>query len=312
MLQNLIRVLLRFRQHQFTVSADIEGMFLQVGVLYCDQPSLRFLWREDPTTNKMYQYTRHIFGAKDSPLCANYALQRTARENVSQYPEATKAVLENFYMDDYLDSMESPEMALKRLKDLVHLLHPGGSKFTKFLSNVPNLADRIDKSPQSTESKVIASSKVESLRVLGLKWEHNNDTLVLSRGTSRTVTKSLTQRLVLSIVSKVFDSIGLVAPFTVCNRLLLKDIWRVSGQHWGEELPRDTFERFLEWSVELPKLAEIVIPRCYLTRNFEHLELHMFRDSSQEIFSAVAFLRARVTTSSGPKRSLRLSRVKLA
>ena len=291
LLQNLIHVLLRFRQHQFAVSADIEGMFIQVGVPDCDQPSLRFLWREDPTTNVVvYQYTRHIFGAKDSPTCANYALQRTARDNVIQYPEATKAVLENFYMDDYLDSVESPERALKRSKELVQLLHLGGFKLTKFISNVPNLADRIDGSPQSTEPKVIASSKEESSHVLGLKWDHNNDTLVVSRGTSSTVTKSLTQRLVLSLVSKVFDPIGLVAPFTVGARLLLKDIWRVSGQHWDEELPKDTVERFLEWSVELPKLAAITIPRSYFSGNFEHLELHMFGDSSQEVFSAVAFL----------------------
>ena len=305
LLQNLIHVLLRFRQHKFAVSADIEGMFLQVGVPDCDQPSLRFLWREDPTTNVVvYQYTRHIFGAKDSPTCANYALQRTARDSVIQYPEATKAVLENFYMDDYLDSVESPERALKRSKELVQLLHLGGFKLTKFVSNVPNLADRIDGSSQSTEPKVIASSKEESSHVLGLKWDHNNDTLVVSRGTSSTVTKSLTQRLVLSLVSKVFDPIGLVAPFTVGARLLLKDIWRVSGQHWDEELPKDTVERFLEWSVELPKLAAITIPRSYFSGNFEYLELHMFGDSSQEVFSAVAFLRARVTTSSGPQTEL--------
>ena len=49
LLQNFIYVLLRFRQHQYAVSADIEGMFLHVGVLPSDQPSLRFLWREDPT-----------------------------------------------------------------------------------------------------------------------------------------------------------------------------------------------------------------------------------------------------------------------
>ena len=154
LLQNLIHVILRFRQHQFAVSADIEAMFLQVGVPDCDQPSLRFLWREDPTTNVVvYKYTRHIFGAKDSPTCANYALQRTARDNVIQYPEATKAVLENFYMDEYLDSVESPERALKRSKELVQLLHLGGFKLTKFVSNVQNLADRIDGSPQSTEPK---------------------------------------------------------------------------------------------------------------------------------------------------------------
>ena len=48
LLQTLIHVLFRFRQHQFAVSADIEGMFLQVGVPDWDQTSLRFLWREDP------------------------------------------------------------------------------------------------------------------------------------------------------------------------------------------------------------------------------------------------------------------------
>ena len=219
-------------------------------------------------------------------------MQRTARDNVSQYPEAAKTVLENFYLDDYLDSAESPERALKRSKELVHLLHLGGFQLTKFVSNVPNLAYRIDGSLQFNDPKVIASSKEDSLHVLGLKWDYNNDTLFVSRGTSSTVSKSLTQRLVLSLVSKVFDPIGLVAPFTVGARLLLKDIWRVSGQHWDEELPKDTVERFLEWSVELPKLAEITIPRSYFSGNFEHLELHMFGDSSQELFSAFAFLRA--------------------
>ena len=99
------------------------------------------------------------------------------------------------------------------------------------------------------------------LHVLGLKWDHNNDTLVVSCGTSSTVTKSLAQHLVLNLVSKVFDPIGLVAPFTVDARLLLKDIWRVSGQHWDKKIPKDNVERFFEWSVELPKLARITIPR---------------------------------------------------
>ena len=41
LLQNLLRVLLRFRQHKCAVSADIEGIFLHVGVIPADQPSLR-------------------------------------------------------------------------------------------------------------------------------------------------------------------------------------------------------------------------------------------------------------------------------
>ena len=62
LLQNLIYVLLRFRQHPHVVSADIEGRFLQLGVLPSDQPSLRFLWRKDPTNNVVVIYAPYIWG----------------------------------------------------------------------------------------------------------------------------------------------------------------------------------------------------------------------------------------------------------
>ena len=45
------------------------------------------------------------------------------------------------YMDNYLDSVESTERALIRSKKLVNLLHLGGFKLTKFVSNVPDLDD---------------------------------------------------------------------------------------------------------------------------------------------------------------------------
>ncbi|XP_075250920.1 uncharacterized protein LOC142343117 [Convolutriloba macropyga] len=166
LLQRLIHTLIRFRQYQYAVSADIEGMFLQVGVLPQDQPCLRFLWREDPSTDVMvYQYTRHIFGAKDSPTCANYTLQRTAKDNSRQYPDASQAVLEKFYMDDYLDSLDEPEKALKRAKELVELLMLGGFKLTKFVSSVPHLLDELDnsfKTNDQEEPKVIGSSEEEA------------------------------------------------------------------------------------------------------------------------------------------------------
>ena len=58
LLQNLIHVLLRFHQHQFAVSADIEGMFLQVGVFDCEQPSLRFFVAGGPH-NKCCSVSKH-------------------------------------------------------------------------------------------------------------------------------------------------------------------------------------------------------------------------------------------------------------
>ena len=47
LLQSLIHILIRFRQNPHAVSGDIVRMFLQVGVIPEDRPSLRFLCREE-------------------------------------------------------------------------------------------------------------------------------------------------------------------------------------------------------------------------------------------------------------------------
>ena len=73
------------------------------------------------------------------------------------------------------------------------------------------------------------------------------DTSVASRGVNRPLDKALTQRTVLSFVSSVFDPVVLVAPYTVRARLLLKDIWKISGQIWEDELPEDIRDKILEW-----------------------------------------------------------------
>ena len=130
---------------------------------------------------------------------------------------------------------------------------------------------------------------------------------MVSRGTNPDVKPNVTQRNVLSLVSAVYDPIGLVAPYTVKARLLLKDIWRLHGQQWDDELPPDLVTKFTEWSKELPlpTLSDITIPRAYFVGKIEAMELHLFGDSSQEVFSAVAFLRAKVTAKdSGPTTEL--------
>ena len=272
LLQNLIHILIRFRQHPHAVSADIEGMFLQVGVIPDDRPSLRFLWREDPASEvAVFQYVRHTFGSKDSPTCANCALRRTATDNASQFPEAAQSVINNFYMDDYLESSPTAEKATQKAKDLVKLLSLGGFKLTKFVSNVPTIPPQLEADPTSpTEGKKIPSTENAS-HVLGLKWNHSTDTLVVSRGTNPEVKPKVTQRIVLSLVSSVYDPIGLVAPYTVKARLLLKDIWRLSGQQWDDDLPPEVVTKFLEWSVELPGLSVIVIPRAYFPGKSRHV-----------------------------------------
>ena len=222
---------------------------MQVGLLESDQHSLRFLWRYDPTSDvNVFQNTRHIFGAKDSPTCANYALRRTAVDNQDRYPDAAYAVLNNFYMDDYLGSVKNPETALMLSCSLVELLKLGGFNLTEFISNVPNLSSKLNplktSANNSKENFAAAINPKTASHSLGLIWDHVTDTLVVSRGVNRELKDSVTQRSILSSVSSVFDPIGLLAPYSVRARLLLKDIWRLSGQQWDDPLPNELCRSF--------------------------------------------------------------------
>ena len=66
LLCNLHGLLLRFRQYKVAVTADIEAMFMQVGIREEDQDALRFLW-SDNDQERTSKYQRLIFGATCSP-----------------------------------------------------------------------------------------------------------------------------------------------------------------------------------------------------------------------------------------------------
>ena len=220
-------------------------------------------------------------------------------------------------MDDYLDSLATPELALRRSKDLVELLAKGRFKLTKFASSFPALTAELNVSvlPLDTEqTKAISDTLGTSSHVLGLKWDHSSDSLVVSRGINRNVPSALTQRAVLSLFSTVFDPIVLVAPFTVRARLLLKNIWRVSGQQWDDQLPSDIAQKITEWVIDLPRLSEKAIPRSYFPDDVDQIELHVFGDNSQVVFSAVAFLRGRpcVATNGNPFLSFVIGKTRVA
>ena len=114
LLQNLVGIIFRFREHQVALTADIEAMFLQVRVPPDDCKYLRFLWRDKLEDDvQVYEYTRHVFGAKSSPTCANHALQQTGHDNKKDYPKAAMAIRRNFYMDDFVKSVETVEEAIE-------------------------------------------------------------------------------------------------------------------------------------------------------------------------------------------------------
>ena len=186
LLQNLIGIIFRFREQRVAITADIEAMFLQVKVPPEDCIVLRFLWRDNPNKPvKVYEYGRHIFGAKSSPTCANYALQQVARDNAQESPPITKLIMRNFYMDDFVKSVPSAEQAIEIYKLLRAMLAKGGFQLTKCISNCEQTMTSIDQDDKSPASSKTFEAEPTSPSILGLQWNVDAGNLEVCRGRRR-------------------------------------------------------------------------------------------------------------------------------
>ena len=295
LLHGLIGTIFRFREETIALTADIESMFLQVQVPEQDRSCLRFLWR--PRNNEpvqIYECQHHVFGAKIYPTCANYALKRVGLDNEKEYPISTKAIQNNFYMDDFIKSVKTPEEAIEVFDQLQPLLSPHGFELKKWISNNDAVTKAIPEDLKSINNanEVEVESNTEGSSLLGLQWTVTDDSLQVCRGTNKELEAPITQRKILSLVSSVFDPIGLFAPFSVHMRRLLKGIWTKNGQHWDNEVEPSDEEEFLRWKEQLPIVAETSIDRRHFNRERDKAELHVFADASEDTMCAVAYLRS--------------------
>ena len=112
----IVGVLLRFREEQITVTGDIEAIYHQEKVPENQRYFLRFLWWKDSDCSKVivdHEMTTHVFGGITSPSCSNFALKKTAADNVNKYGEEVSSILrQNFYVDDILKSFPSTKVAV--------------------------------------------------------------------------------------------------------------------------------------------------------------------------------------------------------
>ena len=119
--------------------ADVEAMYHQLKVHPDNVDALSFLWYSDCDLTREpeeYHMAVHLFGGVWSATCANYGLQRTAKDNSNDFDlEVARSVEKNFYVDDYLKSVESHEKAISLVDQLRNLLAQGAFNLMKWVSN---------------------------------------------------------------------------------------------------------------------------------------------------------------------------------
>ena len=297
MTNKLVGVLTRFRQHPVAIMADIEAMFYQVKVSMHHRNALKFLWWEDGDLEKVPQVYRmavHLFGGVWSPSCAAYALRRTAQDHASKYhPETVKTVLGNFYVDDCLKSIRDTEFGKRLVNELVNLLDDGGFNLTDWVSNDLSVLESVPEENRAKSVKLfdLNSREMPVERALGVRWSTEDDTLGVKVKTRET---PCTRRGVLSLISSVYDPLGIVSPFILKGKLLLQSECR-SGKGWDDRLGPEAEAAWQKWLQELPKLELYKVERCLLPSRFtlsDKMVLHHFSDASQVAYGVVSYLRS--------------------
>ncbi|GFX71658.1 uncharacterized protein TNCV_2696461 [Trichonephila clavipes] len=104
------------------------------------------------------------------------------------------------------------------------------------------------------ESSAIPSESTTSL-VLGLIWDKNSDTLEIDSESLKFDEKEkITKRKILSLVSRVFDPIGFLAPVMIQPKILLQATWKTK-EAWDDEVNDEIRKKFLKWG---KRAAEIL------------------------------------------------------
>lgn len=301
-LNSLLGVLFRFRQFQVAIKSDVKDMFLRVNIAPEDRSAQRFLWRGRDRDGEpgVYHMNSMVFGVKSSPCAALYVLNRNANEFGESLPHAVAAIKRKFYMDDYLDSMNSETEARRMIEQVTEINKSGGFAMHKWTSNRPTVLRDIpsEKHPPGDVDLNMKGVAQHYERTLGMRWNTAADTFEFQSEVEREVVRAAndnekpTKRHVLSIVMSVFDPLGFLAPLTIRGRLLLQDIWR-SGIAWDDKLECAEFVRWQGWVNDLSKVEQCVVPRCYLTPDKQLIktELHTFCDASEQAYAAVTYWR---------------------
>ena len=283
LLPDLVSILMRFRRWPIALSGDIRMAFLNLYVHEYDRDFHRFLLYID---NKItiYRFNRLPFGNASSP----FILNATLKYHVNLFPpsRATAELNSNIYVDNLITGVDTVEEAEILYRETCYILQSANLPLDKWNSNT-SLLNNIFKS-QNVSSV--------SCKYLGVEWDSHKDVITFSLILPEY--NKFTKRTLLSLVSSIFDPLGIISPFTLMGKMLFQRVWCLGPQQgWDDPLPLELTEIFQNWLATSHELKGFKINRVYFPQpwktSVKNLEVICFGDACPSGYGAVCYLRTR-------------------
>lgn len=283
----LTDILIKFRTHTIGFSADISKMFREILLHPDERDNHRFLLRDDNGRLQDLRMKRLTFGVRSSPYLATQVIRHLAEQHRDSHSEASRAILTSFYVDDYLAGAETVEEAVSLREQLCQLLLLAGMTLRKWRSSSDEFRATIPQEIIEMGDLTISSNE-RPIKALGLHWSVSEDSLSVSVPSS-SPDQDVTKRHIASSLGKVYDILGLYAPFTVSGKIILRRLWELKIG-WDEPIPDELKDAWLTWSSQLDLLKAHSVKRRYSARKTKSYQLHGFADASQDAYGAVVYL----------------------
>ncbi|XP_055012739.1 uncharacterized protein LOC129409873 [Boleophthalmus pectinirostris] len=178
---SLLGVLLRFRKEPIAVTADVQQMFYCFEVCEEHRDYLRYLWFEDNDITKNiieYRMKVHVFGNSPSPAVAIYCMRQAAKEGEKEHgADARQFVERQFYVDDGLTSVATPNQAIDLLTRTKNMLAESNLRLHKVASNCSLVMEAFPVEDRAKDLKDLDLG-IDTLpvqRSLGLCWNLQTD-----------------------------------------------------------------------------------------------------------------------------------------
>ncbi|XP_062713425.1 uncharacterized protein LOC134290324 [Aedes albopictus] len=294
--EDLLSIVLRFRTKPIALVADIEKMYRQIEVHQDDQPLQRILWREQPSDPiSTFELQTVTYGTSCAPYLATRTLAKLAEDEGETYPLAKAAVIEDFYVDDFISGAKDLRTALQVRRQTSDMLDSAGFPLRKWASNSSEVLAEIPEAERGIQPFYDLSDS-QSVTTLGLVWEPSSDILRFNIRLPLPAVV-LTRRIVLSYIAQIYDPLGLVGPVISAAKQYMQRLWKLSSPDgkpcsWDEPLPEKMQHEWKEFHTNLSLLGELRVPRFASVAGKACFQLHFFSDASEKAYGACVYMRS--------------------
>lgn len=225
MQDDLCCILIRFRKHNVVVTADIAKMYRQVNIVPEQQNLQRILWRQMGDEQiRQYRLNTVTYGTASASFLATRCLKQVALEIENENPDVSSVILRDFYVDDLITGASDECGAIVMARQVSDTLRKYCFELRKWSSNEQAVLDALGKGYNENVGYYIAND--DKHKILGVMWQPTDDVfenVVQVQACERNVTK----RQILSVISKLFDPLGLLGRVIVSAKIMLQRLWQL-------------------------------------------------------------------------------------